>query len=71
MNEPLDCIEVRPAIRRLLERLAKRRAHDGVVPSVGAVVATLAETEAARAETEAARAETEAARPRPRECDAD
>jgi len=48
--EHFDTIEIRPAIRRLLERLAKASARQGVTPSLGAVVATLAEREAARQE---------------------
>jgi hypothetical protein len=46
--EPRKSIEISPDTLRLLARLAKGRAHDGVVPSIGSVVATLAQAEAAR-----------------------
>ncbi len=48
MRTRFEVIEVRPETRRLLERLAKLREHEGVVPSVGAIVASLAEQETVR-----------------------
>jgi hypothetical protein len=46
-QQRVDVVEVPPRVLRLLERLARGRAVDGVVPSVPAVIASLAESAAA------------------------